>query len=959
MGLTNSSFFKLSIKSGFRACLIILFAFQISYGQEFGGNPPSMKWRQIDTDTAQIIYPESMENEANRVANTVHYLNKNTRQSIGSRQKKIGIMLQNQPVVSNGYVALAPFISELYLNALQNDHVLGTNWLDMLTIHEYRHALQFMNTKQGITKVGYYLSGELGWSYLANVSIPNWFWEGDAVVSETAYTAQGRGRIPYFYNGYKSLLLDDKVYNYQKARNGSIKDFVPNHYPLGFLMCNYGREQYGNDFWKGVVADASRYKGIFYPFSKAIKRRTGLSTKEMYQKSIDYYDTKWTANDTGQDNSMGVNSMEKEGIFTSYQYPQAANGKVIAYKESYQQIGGFYGIDAQGNESLICRQGRVLDNYFSASDEKLIWAELGQDERWSWQTYSNIVVYDLETKKRRRLTHQKRYFSPDISHDGKQMVVVQNTTQLDCHLHLLSQEGNFVRELPNDENYFYSYPKWSRDGEHILALVRNRNGRVALASIEIASGIHEILVPFTSHQLGIPYETEDYIYFSASFTGTDNVVALKKQDGELFQVTDGKLGSYAASVDGDQLYFSRFTSMGNDLKSMDLKSEDWKPIEIIEPVEMEVYDFEAVNVEGGDISEKIPSKEYPSKPYSKSSNLLNIHSWSLLFNDPNYEWALSSNNLLNTLAMNLGVRYNRNDQDFTYFLDASYAQYYPVVSVSASLAQRQQLVPITDPSDESVENRNIKWWESTIRPGISVPLNLSSGLYARGVNLSTSYAYSSVNFNNYDDLNLQDFDIHSGNGSITFINRRKKAKQNIMAKYSQYLAMSGNIALDDNVASQFFADSELTFPGLFPNHNLVFQGSFQLEDAKNNYSYSDNFSYARGYNRPVYDYIYKVGANYHLPLFYPDWGVLGILYAYRLRANVFFDYSRSHLKALNNRTTFIQLYNSVGGELVLDARWFNLYDFSVGFRYSYLLNNDPQNENLKNSFEIFIPVMRF
>ena len=255
-------------------------------GQEFGGNKPSMKWKQIDTDTVRVIFPVALQDQAQRVASTIHYLNRNSRRSIGEKQKKIDIVLQNQTVISNGYVGLAPFRSELYMNAPQNGFDLGSNWLDMLSIHEYRHALQFMNTRRGITNAGYIVTGELGWSYLSHLSIPNWFWEGDAVVMETALTAQGRGRLPSFYNGYKSLVIDDKTYNYQKARNGSIKDYVPNHYELGFLLCNYGREQYQNDFWKGIVVDASRYKGVIYPFSKAIKRKIGLPVKGFYNEAI-------------------------------------------------------------------------------------------------------------------------------------------------------------------------------------------------------------------------------------------------------------------------------------------------------------------------------------------------------------------------------------------------------------------------------------------------------------------------------------------------------------------------------------------------------------------------------------------------------------------------------------------------------------------------------------------------
>ena len=62
-----------------------------------------------------------------------------------------------------------------------------------------------------------------------------------------------------------------------KLRNGSLKDYVPDHYNLGYLLVNYGYEKYGLDFWGKVTKDASAFKGLFYPFQKAIKRHAGVN----------------------------------------------------------------------------------------------------------------------------------------------------------------------------------------------------------------------------------------------------------------------------------------------------------------------------------------------------------------------------------------------------------------------------------------------------------------------------------------------------------------------------------------------------------------------------------------------------------------------------------------------------------------------------------------------------------
>src|SRR5215475_3409505 len=94
--------------------------------QVFGGNPPSLKWHQLNTDTARIIFPIGLDSQAQIVAAIVHRLAQATRPTIGSHQRKIDIVLQNQTTIANGYVGLAPFRSEFQLTPEQNSFELGS-----------------------------------------------------------------------------------------------------------------------------------------------------------------------------------------------------------------------------------------------------------------------------------------------------------------------------------------------------------------------------------------------------------------------------------------------------------------------------------------------------------------------------------------------------------------------------------------------------------------------------------------------------------------------------------------------------------------------------------------------------------------------------------------------------------------------------------------------------------------
>jgi hypothetical protein len=274
------------MKKIYLACCLLLLIDWLN-AQQFGGNPPSVQWKQINTDTVRIIFPQGADSAAQRISSIVHFLaSKNT--SLGNRRDKINIVLQNQTTIANGYVNLGPYRSEFFLTPSFNNFDLGSiSWPEALASHEYRHVQQFSNFRVGLSKTMYYLFGEEGLAVAVNAAIPDWFYEGDAVYNETVHSQQGRGRIPFFTNQYKSLWLDKKDYSWMKLRNNSLKDFVPTHYQLGYLLVNYGYEKYGSDFWKKVTGDAASYKGLFYPFQKAIKKHTGVDYNIFTKQAFD------------------------------------------------------------------------------------------------------------------------------------------------------------------------------------------------------------------------------------------------------------------------------------------------------------------------------------------------------------------------------------------------------------------------------------------------------------------------------------------------------------------------------------------------------------------------------------------------------------------------------------------------------------------------------------------------
>src|SRR5687767_11550842 len=99
---------NMNLRTTFCLSHLLLFTLFLQ-AQQFGGTAPSVKWKQINNDTLRVIFPAGLDSQAKQVADISLRLSRETVNSIGNTIRKINIVLQNQTVISNGYVGLGPF----------------------------------------------------------------------------------------------------------------------------------------------------------------------------------------------------------------------------------------------------------------------------------------------------------------------------------------------------------------------------------------------------------------------------------------------------------------------------------------------------------------------------------------------------------------------------------------------------------------------------------------------------------------------------------------------------------------------------------------------------------------------------------------------------------------------------------------------------------------------------------
>jgi hypothetical protein len=929
-----------------------------SFGQDFGGFKPGMNWQQINTPIVRVIFPEGLESAANRVANNLSHVTQNNQSSIGPLNKKIDLILNNQGIISNGYVTVMPFRSEFYTTPMQDGFSLGTlPWLDLLSLHEYRHALQYVNMRRGFTKAAWFLFGDAGWGTMLNITTPGWFFEGDAVAVETALSKQGRGRMPSFMQQSRSLALYNKRYSYMKARNGSYRDIVPDEYELGYLLCSYGREKFGNNLWSDVLRRTSTLKGIVYPFSDALQAKTGMYTPEFYRAALADYQKIWT----GEIHQIPITPTRAISLptktVTEYRFPVwLDSGGLLVYKKSFKEIGAIYRIDTSGNESKISNLGINLDPYFTAAKNLLAWTEVTWDARYSSLSYSDVVLFQTDSEKKQYLTHKQRYFSPALSPDGSLIAVVEVSLTGQSEIKILdSKTGEVAATLPNDEKLFYTYPKWDLDGRSIISAARTSDGSMLIIQQRIEDGFLTKLSGTFNQILGEVVVQSDALLFTSGFSGINNIYSLSRINGTISQLTGSRFGAYYPTVDPIQnrLIYSDFDIRGYHLVSASMDSLLW--LKTDPTILLQNFEFEYFKTEGGDILSKIPDEKFRTSPYRPLQHPIRLHSWA--FNADFYSAGIniSSDNTLSNIHLEGGFNYYYQEKAPGFSVLAKYGGFFPIISAGASRYYRHPSFLDVFEGTESSEATSI---DNSLSFDVEIPLDLTKGEFVRQANFKIGYDYTSVEHLSAMEGGEDRFSkVSAASGDIQFSSRRKRAYQNITTSLGASLKLSANKSIAFTEAARYLAIGDFAIRGIWSNHNLVLSTGVKFESDRNPYQFMDQFIYPRGYNRPRNDRMFTVQSSYHFPIAYPDFGFWGIFYCSRVRATVFADYGHASIpEGIYDNTDGNFL--SAGGELTFDTRWFNLADIPMGIRVSKLFTADRQEPDKRRMIEFVIPVIR-
>ncbi len=931
-------------------------------------NPPSVAWDVLSSPRFDILHPRELAAEAQRTARLLEGIAPAVQRSLGVVPPRLSLVLQNQGVINNGFVALAPRRSEWFATAPQVAAFAGpVDWFTMLATHEYRHVAQFSKMRRGFVGFMGNVFGETGWLFAANVALPPWVWEGDAVGIETALTAGGRGRIPAFNVEQRALALEKPRPDYWTAYWRSYGRFVPDHYQLGYAITSWLTLTQGPAAWDSILGRAADRAWQPWGFGRAMREVAGQGAAETYALALDSLTRAWKAQVAGLAfTPVAPTHALDTANFSWTEYPQfTSDGHLIAFRRGIDILYGFVrltpGDTATMGETLFTPAPYQFGVPHSVGGDRLAHAETVFDVRWGQRQWSTVRVRELSTGRDWTLGDRRRWFAPALSPDGQRVAVVeQGTDGVVTLLVVDATTGAEQLRLPNPDNDQLQVPRWAPDGQHLVyARVTRTKGR-SLVWADLGTRTERVIVGPT--QVAVYGQVTDgrVLYYVSPHTGIDNIFATHLGDGRTWQVTQRPVSASAPALspDGHTLAFQEMTGDGERVVTMAVDTTQWIALDraIVRPLGWaEGLAARLGPAPAPDTGAAVP---YSVTPYRAWQHALNFYGVTLSASpiSPVASAAVSSRDLLGTTALSVGGRVNTNEGTYALGVSGTYAGWWPVVDASLFRETRQSTY-LRRIDSIRVREFSYNWSEVNASLGFTLPFNLTRGLFSTYLNLggvltARRTTDQPVNFriasgerllSNGTFLPVTWF-ASAGRGYQTY-----RDLQPVWGQYAVLLYQHTPLTKSVNSGALLSGRSYLYFPGFVRHHGILVEGGYERQWA-GNYFFSSQMVFPRGYSAVSFDRFKKVAVTYSLPIDYVDKHYLGVVQVQRIRSNVFHDYGVGELlpsvAAPTIRPTSFT-YTSSGIELIADTYFWQFpAPVGIGFRTVYTHEEKRLRTNL-------------
>lgn len=940
--------------------LIFLSLCSISFGQYFswGTEQTRIQWRQIQTKNFQVIYPKDFDSVAQEFTKKLEYVYAYCSKSLSHEPKKISVILHNHTNIDNASVAWCPSQMDVYTIPGQRQH--AQDFYENLALHEFRHVVQTDKLSQGLTKILYFLLGEQAVGAVSGAYVPQWLFEGDAVCTETAFSNSGRGRQALFSMDLRAQTYEQGVFSYSKAYFGSYRDYVPNNYTMGYFLLANARKQYGQGLEAAMLDRAGSHPLSIRPINYASKKKTGLSRRDLYASIFEQQAAEWKLKHDRELQTQYDTICFSDKVYTNYINGYQLNDSVYFAER--------YGLD-KTSQLIRIENGKekvVANTYFKPTTERIqsngktiVWEETHQNIRWEMKQNSYIYIYDIEKNKTHSIHTKRHIFSPAISPSNERIAVSEIDEHGKNYLTIYDYPGkHIIKRIQTPENEHIVTPSWNKYGSKILYVALGQQGKRIMEYDVLTNSFSELL-PYTYEDITAAQYWNEYILYTSSYSGVDNIYALNTMTQEKKRVTVADFGSRFPSTTDSTLTYSNYTSKGYQLAKIHLNPAAWHSISV---VRKDTYPLAQMltNMEGGPVDfTAMPDTTYSSKYYSKILHAINIHSWMpfcLSYNGSGVEDSglgaqIVSQNKLGTTFTNLGYRYDRRNRNQYFFAKVTYKGLFPVFETEYQYGTRTYYNKAKTYTNADTTIRTT-YSTQNIFGRVYFPLNFSSKSHIRQITFGTQVegifqrlASAPEMYKNNIYKRIQTAVLFH---TFSLANCRATATREINPRFGQIVSFGYEHSLESSVETDtkrniyspyFFAKADIFFPGIMRSHSLYFKLGYEWNKHVSDDYYNVNLQIAtpRGFldenDIPTEKELISLQANYFFPIYYPDWELGDVLYVKRISCNLFADYAIAPQRDKD--------YLSYGAEFEMN---FYLFNIRIPFSYGLRISSVPQKD---------------
>ncbi|WP_413580723.1 hypothetical protein [Bdellovibrio sp. HCB288] len=887
---------------------------------------PTLKWRSISNEAVQVIYPDIFGAESIYVANLVEHYSHVVGKTYGiQKPKQFSLIIRAEASQANGFVTLGPRRSEWFASSLYFPYIGGAEWFQALSIHEYRHVNQFDYFNQRTVRGLYYIMGDMGEQLAVFLSLPSWYFEGDAVWTETRYTDSGRGRSPRFLARLKALVLSNDLPTYDQFLNGTYTTELPNQYVYGYALISYATQKYGDDVWQKVVYDVANFPQPFRLYS-SFERVTGQDFASFYEETMADLKKKW------------AKDAPTEQAHVEYRdqiNPVKAADGVYFVRQTLDTHSEVVKESQGGSAESVAKLSfsKEVSSIF-IGNTKAVYAEFIPDARYGHRGSTDLIVLDLKSGGKTTVANGHRIYNPKFNATESKIIAIEFNRDQTWNIVEFDLSGNRLQSFTLPEGKV-AEAAYLDDGTAALIL-NSKVGTKSLVTLDLKTHkISKVLIPASRNILNALYtDKKGNVFFEAQYKGSTDIFQMNQAGAS--RCTESKLGAYTPSSDGENLYYSDMDTYGSVIKKESLAV--CKPFDTAQLIDYKYLgdspsdNYNKFAVQAFADQEQMHTKnadKYQPEEYGDfDKRLLIPNSWGLQY-DQGFNLGITSDNYLRTLS--LGATVGKEAQEGQNYAGLGFAikKYYPIFLLN--LENRGRNVTNIDSLDET------SWSEKNASLQMLLPYLKRKGIHTFSAVLSGTAEYTDADKYEFNEAEVAGSNyFHKTGGQLNLAWAQDLKPRSVIAPWLVSYGISYDNA-EQPSDSQYsgyrtFDRAVVQTPGLFTNDGLQFTYNHQNQnDSDTAYRFLPagaalGYAFSRGYSyKDVAEYK-KLSANYVFPVAYPDWNVPNWIYVNRIYANLFFD----------STETTSQVYttplNSYGAEFHFETKLFRIVPAVLGVR---------------------------